>query len=811
MAKGYFPIATGVPAKPGPPDWWSSTPAQPQLFDGSPDDPRWVGSFSHSFGEGAGYSGPYPGVQVLFRGLTDPGNTQLLLSWLVQVDPKIDTTGGTLLYVGFGSADATRAVLVEIQLALAKAFFGKASDSPPPFSSPPNVQISTDSGRNWNFVSAPTWTTDKTRVWINTSISPGSDKTIPWAVQMVVPLNAVLEPTTNLTLNAGPSSPFKMWYNVQIWTPVINPQPNPLIPYIWPGTQDIGSTYPTVDTWADATISNDPNAPNPNVGISIGVFDIGTEDPPVDGTTNPPTPRGDSSVIRFDKTLQSAATSGTAGTPSYKTYSNIFYARPTFPSTTPPMPDSEKELVRARFRLANWGSQIGDITPETWKDIPGGEAVPWKSATQEISFPWPKQTDLTGPHPDPNTIAILTNFLSATNDQCLLVQLSSSFAGETFLNDSIRRNMDVVPASKFSRNAEISIVGLTPFSRVPRDVYLYLETVNMPTTVIVESPPQSPPLEEPRLLSTREGRQDVPTYRLHVYHDTGKRNTLGGVSRPILKPQSSFGYFATHDGNLIGWAARLHGAIRIAENFYLLRVPNNGVATVNTVIQAIEDPNEPVDPEDPIVPMPPPLTAVTGAERFFIGFFAHGGVASVANFQDRFVSPIDSYAYKQSEVRYEYYLHSTRLPEAGFVQGQRNPPDDADAGSGPGNVFLMLWNVDDSTGRVSLQTSYSVQREEEERKETLTNDGCVKVYAVGQWASGQQRPRVYYIEGPNMDPDVVRQIQQALSAHGVHPGPIDGDYGPKTAAAVAAFQAAHGLVANGEVGPQTAQALGIQL
>ena len=92
-----------------------------------------------------------------------------------------------------------------------------------------------------------------------------------------------------------------------------------------------------------------------------------------------------------------------------------------------------------------------------------------------------------------------------------------------------------------------------------------------------------------------------------------------------------------------------------------------------------------------------------------------------------------------------------------------------------------------------------------------TSDGCVKVYAVCQRGGTGQHAPVYYIGAPNMDPNVVRQIQQALSARGVDPGPIDGDYGPKTAKAVFDFQATNGLLSNGEVGPQTAQALDVQL
>lgn len=117
-----------------------------------------------------------------------------------------------------------------------------------------------------------------------------------------------------------------------------------------------------------------------------------------------------------------------------------------------------------------------------------------------------------------------------------------------------------------------------------------------------------------------------------------------------------------------------------------------------------------------------------GCERFFIGFFSDGGVASVANFADRFVSPVDKHAYHQAEVTYEYYLHSTRLPPAPFTQGQQTPPGLSRSGSGAGNLLYMFWDVEDATGHVSLQTSYFVQG----GAETPTHDGCVKVYAVCQ-------------------------------------------------------------------------------
>ena len=68
---------------------------------------------------------------------------------------------------------------------------------------------------------------------------------------------------------------------------------------------------------------------------------------------------------------------------------------------------------------------------------------------------------------------------------------------------------------------------------------------------------------------------------------------------------------------------------------------------------------------------------------------------------------------------------------------------------------------------------------------------------------------IYRLTTPPMTGQPVRDIQQALSTAGFDPGTIDGEFGPHTNAAVIAFQLSKGLVGDGEVGPQTAAALGI--
>jgi len=70
---------------------------------------------------------------------------------------------------------------------------------------------------------------------------------------------------------------------------------------------------------------------------------------------------------------------------------------------------------------------------------------------------------------------------------------------------------------------------------------------------------------------------------------------------------------------------------------------------------------------------------------------------------------------------------------------------------------------------------------------------------------------IYRVTSPPMESATVLAIQKALVRRRLNPGALDGKYGPHTAAAVTAFQRAKGLVADGEVGPQTAQALGVEL
>lgn len=72
------------------------------------------------------------------------------------------------------------------------------------------------------------------------------------------------------------------------------------------------------------------------------------------------------------------------------------------------------------------------------------------------------------------------------------------------------------------------------------------------------------------------------------------------------------------------------------------------------------------------------------------------------------------------------------------------------------------------------------------------------------WTAG----RVLKLTSPIQTGDDVRALQTALTAAGCPCGVCDGGLGPKTDAAIRAFQAAHGLTVDGKAGRQTITALG---
>ena len=62
--------------------------------------------------------------------------------------------------------------------------------------------------------------------------------------------------------------------------------------------------------------------------------------------------------------------------------------------------------------------------------------------------------------------------------------------------------------------------------------------------------------------------------------------------------------------------------------------------------------------------------------------------------------------------------------------------------------------------------------------------------------------------GPNAD--FIKQVQEKLLEHGFDAGPVNGDFGTKTQAALAQFQLAQALPASGMLDDDTLHALGVE-
>jgi hypothetical protein len=549
--------ARGVPPAYDPPLWWSTSPPEP-IYHNRLDDPRWSGASKITYGDGAA-------EKAELRVSHD--TTNLYLSWRALVAPAAEAEQN-LLYLGYQRAGGGD-IIIKINLTdLTPVEAGDASFAMQAFERNPD-------GSEGAAVTLPPTITTTTRVWVN---SPTPDT---WAVQLVLPLSSLQMSCES----------FKLWYELLAGTPTA-----PVSRFAWPrsGADVVTDTsvdpavdrYPDSSLWPWFRLSDGPTDEDcATAGVSLDRYQI--------GTTNDP-----SSSILFRATLPHP--------------DNTFFARPTNHSGIDIPPGG----VQATFRIANWGSVPGDweagvSASDLWATIPGGENVGNAGTIADgatagigsgISFDWPVE--------DPD----LGEFISGARrpHQCVLVEIKSNMTpGLTFVSSSVFRNMDFVPASTFERQAELSVKGLAPLSPQPRDLYLYVETLNMPAVVRDEpiidkpimttaalsrpvnrslTPAQLQTLAANGAVSTAQLDQVMPTYRVHVYHDTGQVLTINGTQRPVLSHQTSFGYYVTHEGDIEGWLHQIDGPglVELASNWYKIPVANNGTTTVTTTIEAIE-------------------------------------------------------------------------------------------------------------------------------------------------------------------------------------------------------------------------------
>jgi hypothetical protein len=609
-----------VPGLSGPPDWISSN-----MWNGQPisagsgydwiNDPRWTGAMAFSYADGSAYD-------VNFRAVSDGSSSSTpvtYLSWNVRVDPTSSAGAQSVntLYFGLFPEDQTggqpTGTGYVIQLTMSSptttctgtcpldlSTGGIAPYATPVSSSSVGANLTVNffqeaSANTWQAMTPPAWVLNNLRV----SALPSGSYT--WNVQLEVPTDS----STNL-LPAG-ASKFLFWYDVELTNPAVG-----LIPYTWPrgsnyvdalGSGAIPDPFGSSTRWGEIQLRQ-LNATCPATGIALNNWmQIGTNNPP---TATDPTPPSDE--IRANG-------------------QNVFFAQP-INNFNAPIPAGQ---LNVSFRIADWGSVASSTAG--WTALPNLQNVATASAINPlaaINLQPPlaaTNLDLTNPPSGSAQWTLACQFLppggtlncppgSGTKPlhQCMIASLAGT---ADFDSSSVSRNMNFTTASEFQRDAQINIAGLTPLGTPLRNVYVFLEKQNMPGFPTFANGTPEPPKPSPIPVSTRgtgtvAGRPEpgagpttsldasvlpmkvLPTYLVHVYHDTGLKGTVKGVTYPILEPQSSFGYFVQHNGLLFGWEAAIKSATaglqltQIAPELFKFSLPDGGKMMVSTQINTVD-------------------------------------------------------------------------------------------------------------------------------------------------------------------------------------------------------------------------------
>jgi hypothetical protein len=607
-----IPYGKGVPGTElwnKAPNWWGAGAVWPH-YDTDLYSPSWRGLLEIIL--------PYvptgtDGNHVNFRLLhhEEGGVRYLYMSWILEIVP--DLSGENVLYIGLmDTTSSGKNVLIKIELSTISEAVATQDYIDSVWISD-NINVTTWSRYpedQFTSYQSPAWLDTTGKVWVFPDAIGVGGK---WAFQMRVPLtNSDGSGDYYLDNGINLSDSLKIWFEAREGHPEDPFDPGlTYIPFSWPHLTTLPSgtpspTTPTIDQWQDMQLVP-YGAGCAHEGISILPENIGTKNTP-DHQINLSEP-------------------------------NDFFAVPRNHYSDP------ISGIKARFRIANWGSHAiweQDVAPDSlWADIADSSGIPEVGITLNAgSIALPSDVDTifhTGwipPAGEFQTECPVSDPADIEEDkrrchQCMLVDLIRP-GGVIFLNKSVYRNMNYVSASKFKHVAEINTKGLSklPEGVEDRDIFLYVQAKNMPKFVKnqsdeipnirgliqdrnnrinenrkkmrsfaapVEDSDQPQPesaitslsdsiaeLERPLF---KEMSEKMPTYTIHSYYDTGERDVNGSK---IVKLMTSFGYFVQHEGELDGWLHQLYGAEKIGPTYYKISVPENGIAYISNTINAVD-------------------------------------------------------------------------------------------------------------------------------------------------------------------------------------------------------------------------------
>jgi peptidoglycan hydrolase-like protein with peptidoglycan-binding domain len=113
-----------------------------------------------------------------------------------------------------------------------------------------------------------------------------------------------------------------------------------------------------------------------------------------------------------------------------------------------------------------------------------------------------------------------------------------------------------------------------------------------------------------------------------------------------------------------------------------------------------------------------------------------------------------------------------------------------------------------AAGSLLAQASWHGRLIVHPRKQNAPRAAQPAITSIDGWSAGAARLGLGFVR--HSGSERVREVQQLLVRIGYRPGRIDGRFGPRTRAAVMAFQYKHGFVQSGVVGSRTLTALRVR-